>query len=104
MASEQPGWYLNLKQRFPQYMGAVEQMGEAVRAAGPLDERQAQLIQLAAAATLRSQGAVHSHARRALDAGASREEIEHALVLLTSTIGYPNVAAALSWVKDLMGE
>ncbi|HHD63716.1 MAG TPA: carboxymuconolactone decarboxylase family protein, partial [Desulfobulbaceae bacterium] len=47
-----------------------------------------------------STGAVHSHARRALAAGATREEIQHTLLLLISTIGFPKVAAALAWVEE----
>ena len=56
---------------------------------------------LAAAASLQSEGAVHSHTRRALEAGAAQEEIYHALVLLVSTIGFPKVAAAISWADDV---
>jgi len=44
---------------------------------------------------------VHSHARRALAAGATPEEIQHAVIALTSTIGFPNVMAALSWINDV---
>jgi alkylhydroperoxidase/carboxymuconolactone decarboxylase family protein YurZ len=58
-------------------------------------------VQLAAAAAIRSEGAVHSHARRALAAGATPEEIQHAVIALTSTIGFPNVMAALSWINDV---
>jgi alkylhydroperoxidase/carboxymuconolactone decarboxylase family protein YurZ len=58
-------------------------------------------MQLAAAAAIRSEGAVHSHTRRALEAGAAADEICHALILLTSTIGFPNVMAALSWAEDV---
>jgi alkylhydroperoxidase/carboxymuconolactone decarboxylase family protein YurZ len=47
-----------------------------------------------------SEGSVHSHARRARKAGATADEINHAILLLTSTIGFPSVAAALSWVDD----
>ena len=57
-------------------------------------------MQLAAAAAIRSEGSVHSHARRATEAGATPEEIHHAILLLTSTIGFPTVAAALSWIDD----
>jgi alkylhydroperoxidase/carboxymuconolactone decarboxylase family protein YurZ len=47
---------------------------------------------------------VHSHARRALKAGAKPDEVRHAIVLLTSTIGFPVVSAALSWVDDVVDE
>ena len=97
-----PKFYQKMQQDYQEVMQAVAQLGKATREAGPLAEKQAQLIQLAAAAALKSEGSVHSHARRALEAGASPEEIRHALILLISTMGYPNVAAALSWVEDVL--
>jgi alkylhydroperoxidase/carboxymuconolactone decarboxylase family protein YurZ len=45
---------------------------------------------------------VHSHARRAIEAGASVEEVRHAILLLTSTIGFPTVMAAMSWADDVL--
>ena len=84
----------------PDFAAAVEQLGITVSDAGPLDDKTAQLIQLAAAAGIRSEGAVHSHMRRARQAGASMEELQHTIILLTSTIGLPAVMAALSWMED----
>ncbi len=95
-----PKWFADLKDKHTEYVDALEQLGKTVRSAGPLDEKTAQLIQLAAATAIRSEGAVHSHARRAVQAGASAEEIYHAVILLTSTIGFPNVSAAMSWIGD----
>ena len=40
-------------------------------------------------------------ARRAVEAGASAEEVYQSVILLTSTIGFPNVAAAISWIDDI---
>ena len=37
-----------------------------------------------------------------MKAGASEEEIYHALIVITSTIGFPTVAAAISWVDDII--
>ena len=86
---------------FGDVMNCHQEMGKAVRAAGPLDDKCAQLVQLAAAAASRSEGAVHSHVKRALESGAKPEEIYHTLILLISTIGFPNVAAALSWAREI---
>jgi AhpD family alkylhydroperoxidase len=94
--------YQLMQKRYPDMMNALEALGAATTAAGPLDERTSQLIQLGAAAATRSEGAVHSHTRRALKAGASPDDVRHALVLLTSTIGFPNVVAALSWADDIL--
>lgn len=102
--SKKPRHFRNLRDRFPGYIDAVEQLGATTRNIGPLDDKSCQLLQLAAAAAIRSEGAVHSHARRALDAGASDEDLQHALLCLTSTIGFPAVSAALSWVEDLEGD
>lgn len=103
-AETYPGWYNLIKANHGKFIHALEQLGEVVRKEGPLDEKTSHLIQLAAAAAIRSEGSVHSHARRALKAGARPEEIYHAVILLTSTIGFPNASAALSWVYDILGE
>jgi AhpD family alkylhydroperoxidase len=100
----EPKFYLQLKKRHPEYFDALDALGQAARKAGPLPDKTAHLIQLAAAAASRSEGAVHSHVRRALEAGASPEEVRHALMLLSSTIGFPNVVAALSWAEDVLGK
>ena len=80
----------------------MEALGTAVRHTGPLEEIVVQLIQLGAAAAIRSEGAVHSHTRRALEAGATPEQIRHTLISLTSTIGFPTVVAAISWADDVI--
>ena len=97
---DKPGFYLSLTKKHPQYIAAVEALGQAVRQ-GPLDSKSLHLVQLAVAASIRSEGAVHSHVRRALEEGVTPDEIHHALISLTSTIGFPNVTAALSWCEDV---
>jgi len=96
--------YQELTASFPKVLAAVEKLGETVRSAGPVDQKTGELIKLAAAAAAQSTGSVRSHARKALQAGAAREEVEHSLLLLISTIGFPQVAAALSWVKDILDD
>jgi 4-carboxymuconolactone decarboxylase len=103
MAKEKlPKHYLFEKKVHEAFIGAVEALGKTLREQGPLDEKTANLIQLAAAAAIHSEGAVHSHVRRAVENGATPEEIYHALMLLTSTLGYPTVSAALSWAEDIL--
>lgn len=99
--SKPPRHYRQLEKQFPEFMGALEQLGESVKQSGPLDVKTCELIQLAAAAATRSEGAVHSHCRRAIEAGATTAEIHQTLVLLTSTVGFPTVSAALSWADDI---
>ncbi|MGC1955637.1 MAG: carboxymuconolactone decarboxylase family protein [Gammaproteobacteria bacterium] len=94
--------YRELKKRHHNVVSALETLGQTLKRDGPIDEKTAQLIQLAAAATIHSEGAVHSHTRRALEAGAKPEEIRHALILLTSTIGFPTMVAAMSWADNIL--
>lgn len=100
--AQYPKHYLGLKKSHPKLIDAVGALGIAVKEAGPVDAKTAHLIQLAAAVGIRAEGAVHSHTLRARDAGASPQEIRHAVILLTSTVGFPTVAAALSWVNDIL--
>ncbi len=97
-----PRNYLKIQRRFPEVMAAHEETGKQAKEAGPLDARTGNLIQLAACVALHSEGGVHSHARRALQAGASRDEIYHTIALLINTVGFPTTAAAFSWVNDVL--
>ncbi|MGE5892594.1 MAG: carboxymuconolactone decarboxylase family protein [bacterium] len=97
-----PDQFTMIRKRYEQFSDAVENLGKAVKKQGPIKGKTAHLIQLAAAVAIRSEGSVHSHSRRALEAGAKPEEVRHAVILLTSTIGFPTVSAALSWVDDII--
>lgn len=96
--------YEKIELNHPEVSKAVKNLGDVVRSSGPLDKKTSQLIQLAAAAATQSEGSVHSHTKRALADGASRQEIEHALLLLVSVMGFPKTAAALSWAYDVLEE
>ena len=94
--------YSWLEKNFSDVMKNHQELGKSLREAGPLSHKDGHLIQLGAAAANRSEGAVHSHTKRALAAGATPKEIYHALILLTSTIGFPPVAAAISWAREII--
>jgi len=98
-----PRNYRSVARQYPRFIAAMDALGEAAANAGPLTEKTRHLVQIGAAAAIRSEGAVHSHTRRALAAGATREEVQHAVIAATSTIGFPNVMAALSWINDVAG-
>ena len=97
-----PTFYNKIGKQFPEVFKAVENLGTTLRTAGPLDEKTSHLIQLAAAAAMGSEGSACSHTHRALQAGASPEEIYHTLLLLVSTIGFPQSMAAMSWVQAVL--
>ena len=102
MSNQPAPHYLKLKERHADLINAVEEMTQAARNSGPLDEKTVQLIQLGAAAAIGSKGSLSSHALRAKAAGATHEEIRHAIIVLTSTIGFPTVAAALARMDEVI--
>jgi alkylhydroperoxidase/carboxymuconolactone decarboxylase family protein YurZ len=99
-----PGWYEEQQRRYPKVLKAYEDLGAACQQAGPLDARTRALAKLAIAVGARLEGAVHSHVRRALEAGASIEDCRHVVLLATTTIGFPAMMAALSWTEDVAKE
>lgn len=99
---ELPKMYTSIRERYKGLGDAIENLGRTARAIGPVDEKTSHLVQLAGAAAIRSEGAVHSHVKRALEAGASEDEVYHTVILLTSTIGFPAVSAAVSWADDII--
>jgi 4-carboxymuconolactone decarboxylase len=98
-----PNHYLAERQQHAEVFEALEQLGRAVRAAGPVDVKHGHLMQMVAAIAIGSEGATHSHVRRALEAGATPSEVIHSILLLTCTVGYPTVSKALSWAEDILG-
>ncbi len=98
--SKVPSFYAAFQMRYPEVAKAYESLGDATRAAGPLDEKVAALVKLALAAGARMEGGVHSHVRRALAAGATAEELRHVALLGITTLGFPSAMAVRAMVDD----
>lgn len=96
-----PGPYEDFKRRFPKVLTAHERVGAEAAKSGPLPPKVQHLIKLGMALGIRSEGAVHSHARRALEAGATKREIEHVTALAVATLGFPTAVAGFTWVRDI---
>ena len=99
---ELPGRYQQFRQQFPKIGQVYDDIGRLTAEAGPLDEKLVQLIKLAMAVASAQEGAVHSHTRRALEAGATREEIRQVALLALTTVGFPRMMAGLSWIDDVL--
>ncbi len=97
-----PDVYRRLRDRFPEVASALDKLGQASASAGPLDERAQQLVKLGIAIGALAEGSVRSHARRALEAGATSDEVMHVVALAVSTRGFPAAVAAFSWVEDVL--
>ena len=104
MEKKIPKHYQTVKEYHPDYIAAFENLKEAAKTAGPLDESLGQFIKLAASIAIKSEGATHSHARQLVELGFTPEEIRHAVLMLTTTIGFPNTMAGMTWVNDVLEE
>ncbi len=104
MAKYLPSGASYVAETFPDVWDAFEQLGEACANAGPLEPEARRLVKLALAVAARSEGAVHSHTRRALAEGISADALRQVAVLAVPTLGLPQAVAALTWVEDIIEE
>jgi alkylhydroperoxidase/carboxymuconolactone decarboxylase family protein YurZ len=102
-SNQPPTRFQQFGKKYPAIMRAYESLGAATAEAGPLDAKARALVKLAIATGAWREGAVHSHTRRALAAGCSPDEIRHVVLLATTTLGFPSMMAARTWVEDVLG-
>jgi alkylhydroperoxidase/carboxymuconolactone decarboxylase family protein YurZ len=91
----------HMASEYPDLWEAFERLGEAASRAGPLEPRTRRLIHLALAIAADSEGATHSHVRRALAEGVSSEDLEHIAILAITTTGWSQAMKGLAWVRDI---
>jgi len=104
MTKDLPAAASKIANDYPEIWKAYAALGKTASDAGPLDQRMRRLVKLGLVIGIGSEGAVHSHVRRALAEGISADEIKHAALLAIPTIGFPRAVAALSWIEDLTGK
>lgn len=95
-----PRPFTRFRQAHPDVWTAYENLASACHD-GPLGERERELVKLGVAIGAQAEGAVKSHVRRALDAGFTIDEVEHALVLALTTAGFPTMIAAREWAQQV---
>ena len=98
---ELPGTAGEVAKERPELWRAFQALGAATGAAGPLNEREQRLVNLALAIGGDSEGATHSHSRRAMAEGLSADELEHVAFLAITTLGWPQAIRALTWIRDI---
>lgn len=98
---ELPGAAGQVAREQPDLWEAFQQLGRATSAAGPLSDRERRLVNLALAIGALSEGATHSHARRAVAEGFAAEELDHVAYLAVTTLGWPQAIRGLTWVRDV---
>jgi alkylhydroperoxidase/carboxymuconolactone decarboxylase family protein YurZ len=99
---EIPRRFVQFTDEYPEIARAYEQLGAACHLAGPLPKKERALIKLGISVGAWLEGAVHSHVRKALEAGASPQEIRHTALLALPTIGFPSTMAVLTWIDDVL--
>ncbi|HLO67197.1 MAG TPA: carboxymuconolactone decarboxylase family protein [Holophaga sp.] len=83
-------------ERHPEIYDAYAAYGKAVHTlGGPLDERTRWLVKVATSAALGLEKAQITHMTKALDAGCAPEELEHAILLVAPTAGFPRMMEAM---------
>ena len=97
-----PERFIAFTKLYPKIAAAYESLAGECREAGPLNERDSNLVKLGVAIGSGMEGSVRSQVRKSLDAGISPEEIRHAFVLSITAIGFPKMMAALFWVEDIL--
>jgi 4-carboxymuconolactone decarboxylase len=97
-----PDIFKNFLEMYPDIANAHLKVGDLCAKAGPIDEKRQHLIQLGVSIGLGSKGGVWSHARRALDVGASEEEVLQVLLLSTTIVGFPAMIAAYGWIREVL--
>jgi alkylhydroperoxidase/carboxymuconolactone decarboxylase family protein YurZ len=85
----------------PDLWRAFQHLAEEANRAGPLDARARRLTHLAMAISVGSEGATHSHTRRALAQGIKPAELEHVAWLAVTTLGWPQAIRGLTWIRDI---
>ena len=102
MKEKLPDFLERVIKQYPEVWKAYQDFGEACSDAGPLDDKTVRLVKLALAVGAKSEGAVHSHTRRALKQGISPEELRQVALLAVTSIGWSPSMAALSWIQDVV--
>lgn len=97
-----PEVYQSFRRRFGDVVERHDAVARAVDDAGPLDERTLRLVKLGIALGSQADGAVRSNVRKALEAGASREEVEQVILLGLTTRGFPATIAAWKWASEVL--
>lgn len=71
---------------------------------GPLEEKTRRLIKVAVSATIGNEYSLTTHIKKALKAGCSLEEVEHTLLLIAPTVGFPAMMKALMTLREEMNK
>ena len=91
--------------RHPEIYEAYSEFGRTVHEqGGPLDERTRWLVKAATSAALGLGKAQSTHMAKAVAAGCTAEELEHAILLIAPTAGFPRMMEAMERFREFLRE
>lgn len=99
---ELPESFERFSERYGALMEGFNSIGSSIHESVPLDEKTRHLVKLGISAGAGLSGGVKAHARRALEAGAKREEVEAVAILSLTTLGLPRSVAVYRWIREEM--
>jgi 4-carboxymuconolactone decarboxylase len=94
----------SFKERYPDAWSAYEQLKAACDRQGPLDAKTVELVKIAVSTAQEHHGGLIAHISQARKAGATEEEIHHAILLTTGLVGIPAVLAAFATAMEYLGD
>jgi 4-carboxymuconolactone decarboxylase len=90
------------KDKHNEIFQAYEKFGQLLHEkGGPLDEKTRWLIKVAISAASQYEYALQTHIEKALAIGCTKEEIEHAILLVAPSSGFPKTMSALMIFRDI---
>jgi len=102
--SAPPRSWQRLAREYPEVVAAYDALSEVCRRAGPLDESTVALVKLAVSVGSGAGRTVHSHAKKALRAGAEPDTLRQIALVALPTIGLPAALDALKWIDESIVE
>jgi 4-carboxymuconolactone decarboxylase len=96
-----PGIYQQFLDRFPEVAEAQGNLARTIREQNPFDDRTDRLLKLAIAIGAEAEGAVRSNVRKALQHGATLDEVRAVALAAVTTCGFPTAIAALGWIEEV---
>lgn len=96
-----PSIYVKFLERFPEVAEAQGALARSVRECNPFDHRTDRLIKLALAIGAEAEGAVRSNTRKAIEHGATLDEVRSVALAAITTCGFPTAIAALGWIEEV---
>jgi alkylhydroperoxidase/carboxymuconolactone decarboxylase family protein YurZ len=86
----------------PDIYEAYSQFGKVLHEqGGPLDEKTRWLVKVATSSALGLAKAQITHMAKALDAGCTPQEVEHTILLVAPTAGFPRMMEAMERYREM---